>query len=74
MSRLLPLLLCCVLFAQDKEELFVITATTKLVQVNVVATDKRGESVTDLRPEDFAVFDKGIQQKIAFFGRIRSAC
>ena len=41
---------------------------TRLIQVNVVVTDHRGEAVTGLKKDDFSVFDQGRQQKIAFFG------
>src|SRR5579864_152254 len=40
---------------------------TRLIQVSVIVTNHRGESVTGLKKDDFAVFDQGKQQKIAFF-------
>ena len=50
---------------------------TRLIQVSVVATDHHGDPVTGLKKDDFAVFDQGRQQKIAFFseqaGRARPA-
>jgi VWFA-related protein len=45
----------------------VIRSAVRLVQVSVVAEDKKGNPVTDLKPEDFAVVDEGKPQKIAFF-------
>src|SRR5262249_21789168 len=39
-----------------------------LVQLNVAVTDKKGNYVTGLRPEDFAITEDGIPQKIATFG------
>lgn len=40
---------------------------TRLVQVNVIVTDKRGQPVTGLTKEDFALFDSGKPQSIDFF-------
>lgn len=45
----------------------VIRATTRLVQVSVVVQDKKGEPLTGLKKEDFAVFDEGVAQNIAVF-------
>jgi VWFA-related protein len=42
-------------------------AGTDLVQVNVVAQDKDGKPVTDLRRDDFQIFDNGAQQEIRLF-------
>jgi VWFA-related protein len=39
-----------------------------LVQLNVAVTDKKGNYVTGLRPEDFAISEDRIPQKIATFG------
>ena len=44
-----------------------IRSTTRLVQLSVVVTDKKGQPVTGLKKEDFAVFDEGTQQQLAFF-------
>src|SRR5271170_7379392 len=44
----------------------VIRVTTRMVEVNVIVRDHNGP-VSDLRKEDFTVFDKGKAQKIAFF-------
>lgn len=40
---------------------------TELVQVSVVAQDKSGKAVADLRREDFQIFDNGVPQNIAVF-------
>jgi VWFA-related protein len=42
-------------------------ATTELVLVNVVARDKKGNLVRDLRREDFTVFEDGQKQQVASF-------
>lgn len=44
-----------------------IRVTTHLVLVNVIATDKAGKPVTDLKPEDFTVEDNGKKQKLSVF-------
>jgi len=44
-----------------------IRATTRLVEVTVVARDRHGVLVRDLKQEDFRVFDEGSPQKISFF-------
>jgi len=45
----------------------VFRSTTRLIQVNVVAHDKQGKPVTDLRQEEFEVFEGGKRQAIAVF-------
>ncbi len=47
--------------------------TARLVDVGVVAYDKRGHPVTDLKPEDFEIFDNGRKQKVRFFSRAGGA-
>jgi len=46
----------------------VLRATTQLVQLDVVVTDKSGQPVRGLTREDFVVEEKGKPQKIATFG------
>jgi VWFA-related protein len=45
----------------------VFKATTKLVQVSVIAQDKLGKPVADLRREEFQIFDNGSPQEIRLF-------
>ncbi|WP_162601689.1 VWA domain-containing protein [Occallatibacter savannae] len=40
---------------------------TRLVDVNVVALDKKGHPITDLRPQDFEVYDNGVTQDVRSF-------
>ena len=42
----------------------VVKITTKLVQVDVVVTDKKGKQVRDLRPGDFELLQDGKPQQI----------
>src|ERR1700760_3478672 len=49
---------------QSKETL---KANTRLVQVDVVATDSKGTPIADLRNEDFTLLEDGKPQKISGF-------
>jgi VWFA-related protein len=40
---------------------------TRLVNLNVKAMDKKGLPLTELKPEDFAIYEDGIRQEIAHF-------
>jgi VWFA-related protein len=48
----------------------VVRITSKLVQMDVVVTDKNGKQVTDLRPEDFEIFEDGHAQPITHFSYV----
>jgi len=74
LRSLLSLLLASLLAAQTPQAQQtpapptpVIKVTTRLVQVNVVVHDKKGEPVTDLKKEDFVLYDKGQEQSIKLF-------
>ncbi len=45
----------------------VLKVTSNLVILDVVATDKSGRGVTDLKKEDFTVFESGVKQSISAF-------
>src|SRR5258708_4103504 len=51
------------------EDQDVVRINTNLVQVDVVVT-KDGKQVTDLKPEDFEIFEDGKPQKITNFSYI----
>ena len=51
----------------------VVKISTTLIQVDVTVTDKSGKIVTDLKPEDFEVYENGEKQKITNFSFINSA-
>jgi VWFA-related protein len=57
--------------AQQKAPVYetatVLKAVTRLVVVDVVATDKKGEVVTDLERADFTVLEDGKEQQIRVF-------
>jgi VWFA-related protein len=48
-----------------------ISVTTRLVEVNVVVTDDKGQPVSDLTQEDFTIFEDGKPQKLASFAAHR---
>ncbi len=48
----------------------VVKISTKLVQVDVVVTDKSGKPVTDLKPEEVQIFEDGRSQKITHFSYV----
>ncbi|MDR3726325.1 MAG: VWA domain-containing protein [Terracidiphilus sp.] len=45
---------------------FTLRLTTRLVDVGVVALDKKGHPVTDLTPDDFEIYDNGRKQAVRF--------
>lgn len=49
------------------EEDDVVKISTTLIQVDVTVTDKKGNIVTDLKPEDFEIFENGEKQEISNF-------
>jgi len=50
-----------------RESVPVFHAESRLVVVDVVVTDKRGQSVTDLKKEDFVLTEDGKPQQLKFF-------
>ena len=43
--------------------------TSRLVDVGIVAYDKKGRPVRDLKPEDFEIYDNGRKQELRFFSQ-----
>lgn len=50
----------------------VVKISTTLIQIDVTVTDKSGKIVTDLKPEDFEVFENGEKQNITNFSFINT--
>ncbi|MGI8545337.1 MAG: VWA domain-containing protein [Aridibacter sp.] len=50
----------------------VVKITTNLIQIDVIVTDKKGNQVTDLKPEDFEIYENGKKQNITNFSYILS--
>lgn len=48
----------------------VVRISTTLIQVDVTATDAKGKIVTDLKPEEFQIFENGKKQDITNFSFI----
>jgi len=44
--------------------------TTRLVDVGIVAYDKKGQPVKDLKQDDFEIYDNGRKQEVRFFSQI----
>ena len=55
------------LAASNPDPGFSIKVTTRLVDVGVVAYDKKGRAVTDLKADDFEIYDNGHRQEMRFF-------
>ena len=49
----------------DQDE--VVRVNSHLVNFDVTVRDKKGKSITDLKAEDFTVFENGVEQKVEFF-------
>jgi VWFA-related protein len=77
-SALLLLLLVVSAFSQKPEptpppeDPETIKISTSLIQVDVTVTDKDGNIVTDLKPEDFEIYENGQKQSITNFSLISS--
>jgi hypothetical protein len=48
---------------------FTLRTTTRLVDVGLVAYDKKGQPVTGLKQSDFEIYDNGSEQEIKYFGQ-----
>ena len=51
----------------------VVKITTALIQLDVTVKDRNGRTVTDLRPDEFEVFENGEKQKITTFSFVSNA-
>jgi len=54
--------------AQKKQD-ETVKLETRLVNLDVIVKDKKGKYVTDLKAEDFSVFEEGVAQKVEFFSQ-----
>src|SRR5215469_656587 len=55
------------------QDAVVIRTTTSLVEVRVVAEDRHGKPVADLKKSDFQILDNGRPQTIRLFAAYRGA-
>src|SRR5205085_9602404 len=60
------ILLAILARAQEPQE-DVLKIKSNLVNIDVIAKDKKGKYISDLKPEDFIVTENGVPQKIEFF-------
>src|SRR5215467_4954309 len=54
----------------EPEEMEKLTTDTDLVTVPLIATNRNGLYITDLRQEEFKITEDGVPQEIAFFGKV----
>jgi len=54
----------------EPEDIETLKTETDLVTVPLIATDRNGLYVTDLRQEEFKILEDGVPQEIAFFGKV----
>ncbi|MEP7036732.1 MAG: hypothetical protein ABI891_00165 [Acidobacteriota bacterium] len=52
---------------------YVIKISTTLIQLDVIVTDKKGNQITDLKPEDFEIYENGKKRDISNFSYIFSS-
>src|ERR1041384_5148828 len=62
---LISVLICVALPTQAQDD--VVRVKANLVNIDVIVKDKKGKYVSDLKPEDFAITENGVTQKIEFF-------
>ena len=51
------------------ESSYTLRTTARLVDVGVVAYDKKSRPITDLKPGDFEIYDNGRKQEVRFFSQ-----
>jgi hypothetical protein len=54
----------------EPEDIEILKTDTDLVTVPLIASNKDGLYITDLRQEEFKISEDGVPQQIAFFGRV----
>jgi VWFA-related protein len=55
---------------EEPQDIETVTTETDLVTVPLIANDSNGTYITDLRQDEFAILEDGVQQPIAFFGKV----
>src|ERR1051325_6317739 len=54
----------------EPQDIETLKTDTDLVTVPLIANDSNGTYITDLRQEEFTIQEDGVQQQIAFFGKV----
>jgi Ca-activated chloride channel homolog len=64
-----PLFLCSGILSrmESQDDDSAVHVVVNMVQLNVAVTDKKGDYITALRPEDFVITEDGIAEKLATF-------
>jgi Mg-chelatase subunit ChlD len=57
-------------FAQQPQDVETVKIDADLVTVPLIATDRNGTYVTDLKKEEFTITEDGVAQEITFFGKM----
>lgn len=68
----LAFLICAPMRPQQSNGDSVLRITTRVVNINVVVTDRQGNPVKGLTKDDFTVLDAGQAQKISFFTAVNN--
>ena len=55
---------------EEPQDIETLKTDTDLVTVPLIASDRSGVYVADLRQEEFAIAEDGVAQQIAFFGKV----
>jgi len=70
LALIISLNVCLSVAQKPAQDVDTIKIDTDLVTVPVIATDRNGTYVADLRQEEFSLTEDGVAQSIAFFGKI----
>lgn len=54
----------------EPEDVEILKTETDLVTVPIIATNRDGLYITDLRQEEFKILEDGVPQEVAFFGKV----
>jgi VWFA-related protein len=60
-------------FVRSQDDSEVVKINTSVIQVDATVTDKNGRVITDLKPEDFEIFENGTKRQITGFSFIDSS-
>jgi len=56
----------------NPSQIYTLSTTTNLVNVDVLVTDNDGDPITNLQKDNFKVYDDGVQQTITNFGAVQA--
>src|SRR5579875_2508540 len=56
----------------NPSQIYTLSTTTNLVNVDVLVTDSDGDPITNLQKDNFRVYDDGVQQTISNFGAVQA--